>query len=104
VVRAHDGVLAVGGSRYRVGAAGDEVVAADWGCRGTVRAVVVRPRTGEVFAFPGWARAGHDLRAVRVAVVAPGSRLHTAIDAHGCATLLTVPPRGRPRPVEWGAA
>lgn len=50
-----DGVLTVDGARYAVGQAGDAVVAGDWACTGRRTVALLRPPTGEVFAFDTWA-------------------------------------------------
>ena len=42
--------------RYEVGRPGDEVVIGDWDCDGTLTPAVLRPSSGEVFIFPGWAQ------------------------------------------------
>jgi tRNA A-37 threonylcarbamoyl transferase component Bud32 len=47
--------VVVDGTRYDVGAPGDAVAVADWDCDGSDTPAVVRPSTGEVFVFEGWA-------------------------------------------------
>jgi hypothetical protein len=103
-VVAHDGVLTVGSTRYSIGRPGDEVVAADWGCRGSVRALVLRPDSGELFVFTGWATAGHDLTAESAGRVTPGSHLATATDGRGCPVADAVAPAGRTARVDPGQA
>ncbi len=76
-------VVSIAGNSYRVGRAGDQVEVGTWGCNHT-RAVVLRPSTGEVFLFDGWARPGHDLVARLVAHVAPGSRPVATHQPSGC--------------------
>jgi len=99
VTTARGGVLVVGPTRYRIGVPGDEALAADWGCRGTTRAVVLRPATGELFVFRGWAQPGHDLVAAPAGRVAPGSHLRAGADHAGCAELWSAAPGGRRQPV-----
>lgn len=48
-------VLTVGGRRYRVGQAGDELLVDDWDCNGSSTPALLRPDTGEVFVFRTWA-------------------------------------------------
>jgi hypothetical protein len=56
---ATDGNTAVvDGRRYRMGADGDLVAVGDWDCDGSVTAAVLRPSTGAVHVFDGWAAAG----------------------------------------------
>jgi hypothetical protein len=75
--------VVVDGTTYRIGRPGDEVQVGRWSC-GPARAVVLRPSTGQVFAFSGWARAGDDLVAQPVGRVAAGSRLVTTHAGAGC--------------------
>ncbi len=88
-------VLSIAGTSYRIGQAGDQVEVGSWGC-GATRAVVLRPGTGEVFAFDGWARSGHDLTARVVAQVSRGSRLVAIHQPRGCDGLAAAAP-GRAR-------
>jgi len=44
--------------RYDLGEIGDAVSVADWDCDGRDTAALVRPATGEVYVFDGWATAG----------------------------------------------
>ena len=76
-------VVSIAGTSYRIGQAGDQVQVGSWGCDRT-RAVVLRPSTGEVFVFDGWARPDHDLVARPVAHVARGSRLVATHQPNGC--------------------
>ncbi len=48
-------LVVVDGVRFRVGEPGDEVVIGDWDCDGRSTPVLLRPATGEVFTFDGWA-------------------------------------------------
>jgi hypothetical protein len=43
--------IRAGGAIYEVGREGDQVVIADWRCTGEPAAVLLRPSTGELFAF-----------------------------------------------------
>jgi tRNA A-37 threonylcarbamoyl transferase component Bud32 len=49
--------VVVDGVRYDVGAPGDAIAVADWDCDGTDTPAVLRPSTGDVFVFDGWATA-----------------------------------------------
>ncbi len=66
--------LTASGRAYRVGQPGDHVSVADWDCDGKASPGLVRPATGEVFLFDGWARPEHavtvDARAIVVGAVA----------------------------------
>jgi hypothetical protein len=69
--------VSVQGVQYRIGAPGDVVAVADWDCDGNDTAMVLRPRSGEIFEFTDWARPGAPTSARRVGSV-PGAR---SIDA-----------------------
>ena len=86
-------VVTVDGRAYRIGRPGDQVRIGAWGCR-AARAVVLRPATGQVFVFQGWARAGHDLVARPVVQVAVGSHLVAGPPDHGCPSVSATTPDG----------
>lgn len=81
----HEGVLTFEGARYAVGRPGDAVALGDWSCTGRPTPVVVRPATGEVFAFDGWPEPGRDVTARSLGRVerAWGARANRA-GANGC--------------------
>jgi hypothetical protein len=58
-----DGVLTAGSLRMRVGAAGDLIALGRWTC-GPATVALLRPASGEVFRFDGWATAGNAVSAV----------------------------------------
>ena len=60
------GIVEVGGVRYEVGVAGDDVAVGDWDCDGRATPALLRSATGEVFVFPAWAEPGHDLTVAAV--------------------------------------
>ena len=79
------GVVTVDGVRYAVGEPGDAVVAGDWACTGERTVALLRPDSGEVFAFDEWARPGADVTARPLGVVAGGVTLRvTDADGDGC--------------------
>jgi hypothetical protein len=65
-----DGVLTVAGARYAVGEPEDAVAAGDWACDGQPTLALVRPATGEVYVFDGW--AGDEDVTARLVGRAPG--------------------------------
>lgn len=79
--------VAAGGQRYAVGELGDRTIVGDWDCDGTDTVALLRPRTGEVFVFSGWATAGHDLTVPATQRV-DGARRLLADDGDGCDRLL----------------
>lgn len=95
-VRFSAGVVEAAGLRWAVGTAGDVATVGDWTCSGDRSLAVLRPQTGQVFAFDGWATAGSDAHASLVGSVAGGESLRPAdIDGDGCNELV-VERRGGP--------
>jgi len=99
-----DGVLTTeDGARYRLGAPGDAAVTGDWGCRGRPTVALLRPSTGEVFAFDDWAEPGRDVVARPVGEVVGATGLEPAdVDGDGCAELLVTAPGREPVTVVVG--
>jgi len=88
------GVVAVAGTRYAVGAPGDEVAVGDWDCDGEVTAAALRPGTGEVFVFTSWARPGAPVEVAAVAVVPGATDLAPGPSGDRCPGLVAVTPDG----------
>lgn len=96
-VRFDGGVVEAAGRRWAVGEPGDVIGVGDWTCAGTRSVAVLRPRTGQVFAFSGWATASRDLTAALVGEVAGGQALRAAdIDGDGCNELVVERRSGAP--------
>jgi len=93
-----DSVLTVGGRRYRVGQAGDEVLVEDWDCDGTSTPALLRPGTGEVFIFPRWIERA-ELAIEPVLQVAGADALVSEVTPSGCPTLAVRTPSGDLVPV-----
>ncbi|MEJ5254395.1 MAG: hypothetical protein WHS89_03495 [Acidimicrobiales bacterium] len=91
-------VVTVEGRRYEIGAPGDEVLVGDWGCDGRLRAALLRPATGEVFVFDGWAQEGAELEARPLTQLAPGAHLQTVAEGD-CPRLAGVLADGRVIPL-----
>ncbi len=92
-----DGVVEAAGRRWAVGEAGDVVALGDWTCVGRRSLAVLRPSTGEVFAFTGWAAPGVDVQAPLVGRVAGGQALRAAdLDGDGCNELVVERSAGAP--------
>lgn len=99
----HGGVLTVDGARYEVGRAGDEVALGDWACTGRTTAALLRPGTGEVFAFDGWPPAGGDAPARPLGRVDGGLRLRAVDrDGDGCDEVEVTRREGPPVALEAG--
>ena len=98
-----DGVVEAGGERWSVGGPGDLVATGDWACRGRSTLALLRPATGDVFVFDGWAGPGQELAAAAQTRVEGAFALRAAdLDRDGCAELLVEraggPPVRGPRP------
>jgi hypothetical protein len=96
------GVLVAGARRMRVGAPGDEVAVGRWTCSGAT-AALLRPATGEVFRFDGWATPDRAVTAMRVATVEGAVGIEAvAATRPGCDDLGVVRTTGPPI-VVWRA-
>ena len=88
-LRYADGVIEAGTLRWSVGQAGDVAVTGDWSCAGNHSLALLRPTTGEVFAFNEWATTDRDVHARLVAQVPGGRSLRPAdLDGDGCHELV----------------
>jgi hypothetical protein len=58
-----DGILTAGGVRMQVGSPGDQVALGRWTC-GPATVALLRPASGEVFRFDGWATQANAVPAV----------------------------------------
>ncbi|MDP6975259.1 MAG: hypothetical protein QF575_01720 [Acidimicrobiales bacterium] len=92
------------GRRYQVGRAGDVAVVGDWPgpagtCDGSATLVLLRPGTGELFAFDGWAETG-ELLATRLET--HRGAIGLGVDSGHCDTLLLVDAEGGRTPIATG--
>jgi eukaryotic-like serine/threonine-protein kinase len=53
-----DGTISAGPVRWTLGQPGDLIAIGDWACDGRPAPALLRPATGDVFVFPGWAPEG----------------------------------------------
>jgi len=90
------GVVSLNGTRFAVGLEGDVLVLGDWDCDGLRTVAALRPATGEIFVFDGYAAPGEDL------VVGARIRVSGAVDLQGadpdgdgCPALIAVGPGGQ---------
>jgi hypothetical protein len=90
-----DGEIRSGERRWVVGRPGDQVAAADWTCTGRATLALLRPDSGEVYVFDGWAEPGRDRSAAVAGRVQGGFALRAADLGGGCPRLV-VERRGGP--------
>jgi hypothetical protein len=96
-------VVATDGRRWRVGEGGDLAAVADWDCDGRATAAVVRPATGEVWVYDGWAGAGRTVTARRPGPTAPGATEVRAVPGpSGCVRLEVTTAGGDRRLLDLG--
>lgn len=95
-------VVTVDGRRFEIGEPGDLVTVGDWTCDGVPTAAALRPRTGEVFAFPRWVGEGAELAVGPVAVIT-GATAIRAVPVAGCDVLVASGPTLPDTPVPEAA-
>lgn len=99
-LRWEGGVVQGDERRWSVGQPGDLAVTGDWTCSGHATLAVLRPSTGQVFVFDGWAARGHDVSAPEAARVEGAFALRTAeLDGDSCADLVVERAPGAPATV-----
>jgi hypothetical protein len=81
------------GRRYAVGAPGDLAVLGDWDCDHVPTVALIRPATGEVFVFDGWAEAS-ELSVTATTLVAGASSGEARASASGCDVLIVTNDEG----------
>jgi len=90
--------IEIDGRRFSVGAPGDLVAVAPWRCDGVPRALVLRPRTGELFLFDEVPEVEHD--AVSFATITDSSELVAVDPADACPVPAVLHVDGRVTDVE----
>jgi hypothetical protein len=91
-----NGVLTVGATRMRLGAPGDEVAVGRWSCAAATLALL-RPSTGELFRFDGWATAGRSVAAIAIGRVEGAVGVHASDrDGGRCDDLVVTRSSGPP--------
>ena len=84
------GVIVVGTQRFSVGLPGDRVAVGDWNCDGVSTVAVLRPSTGAVFVFDGWASDGDDVSVAPARIVTGAVDVAARDRSDGCSTLVVV--------------
>jgi hypothetical protein len=92
--------VTAGTAQWTLGEPGDIAAVGDWDCDGQASAALLRPRTGDVFAFPAWAETGApvSVRPIERVGGATGIRARTGED--GCDELVVDLASGAARSVE----
>jgi hypothetical protein len=83
-------IIVLGTQRFEVGVAGDRVTVGDWNCDGVATPAVLRPSTGAVFVFDGWASDGADVSVSPTRTIVGGVDLLTRERVDGCSTLVVI--------------
>jgi Phosphotransferase enzyme family len=79
------GVLTTSGGRYAVAEAGDVVVLGRWQCGLPALPAVLRPRSGQLWAFAAWPKPGHGVTGQLVASQVRGATsLRVVAERSGC--------------------
>jgi hypothetical protein len=84
-----DRSAAIGPLAWEVGQAGDVLAVSDLGCDGTLEAVLLRPTTGELFVFDGWAPPGAPATATALPRAVPASGITAG--PGGCGLVASLP-------------
>ena len=92
-IQVNGNVVTVDNTAYRLGADGDLAAVGDWDCDGRSTARLVRPSTGELFEFPGWASEGTPSEAYLVSTLRGAKKLRrvaaeVAVNAASCDRML----------------
>ncbi|HEX2849572.1 MAG TPA: hypothetical protein VHN98_03430 [Acidimicrobiales bacterium] len=81
--------VSAGAARFVVGSEGDVLVLGDWQCDGRRTLALLRPTSGELYVFDGWAAVGADLTG-RLVQRVPGAAAVRPDDQCGRATVTTL--------------
>lgn len=81
-------VITAGGVRWRVGEPGDLVAMGDWDCDGESSAALLRPTSGDVFVFDGWATPARPLTVLAARRAAGATGIRAEPDDRGCDRLV----------------
>jgi hypothetical protein len=92
--------ITAGSARWTLGEPGDIAVVGDWDCDGHAAAALLRPGTGDVFAFPAWAESGAPVSVQPIERVAGATGIRAAPAAGGCDDLVVDRASGTSRTVE----
>jgi hypothetical protein len=102
VVEGH--VVSSGDDRWSLGEAGDVVAVGDWDCDGAASPAVLRPATGDVFVFPGWATDEAPVTVDAVRTIPGAELLRPEPGADGCDALVVERAGGEATVVEEARA
>jgi hypothetical protein len=83
-------IIVLGTQRFEAGVGGDRVAVGDWDCDGVVTPAVLRPATGSLFVFDGWATEGKDVSIAPTRTIAGGVDVVARDHGNGCSTLVVV--------------
>ncbi len=99
---AHGTIVDAGVARWSLGEEGDHVALGDWDCDGQATPALLRPATGDVFVFDGWAAAGEPLTVAPTARVEGAAGIRAEAGTAPCDRLVVELASGEARPIEVG--
>ncbi|HLM62840.1 MAG TPA: hypothetical protein VK306_00955 [Acidimicrobiales bacterium] len=80
--------VAAAGAHWTLGQPGDLAAVGDWDCDGDSSPALLRPASGAVFVFPGWAPADRPVTVEPAGAVPGGTALRARPTAGGCHELV----------------
>ena len=96
-----DGATVTAGPvQWTLGEPGDMAAVGDWDCDGQASAALLRPRTGDVFAFPAWAESGSPVSVQPIERVGEATGIRARTGDDGCDELVVDVASGTARSVE----
>jgi hypothetical protein len=82
------GTVTAGAAQFALGEPGDLVAVGDWDCDGGASPALLRPATGDVFVFAGWAPEGEPVTVTSSRRIEGGVAIRAEAGAPGCDRLL----------------
>jgi hypothetical protein len=80
--------VSAAGAHWTLGQPGDLAAVGDWDCDGRAAPALLRPSTGTVFVFPGWAPADRPVTVDPAGAVPGGTALRARPTPDGCHELV----------------
>lgn len=94
------GTVDAGVAQWALGEPGDLITLGDWDCDGEASAALLRPASGDIFVFSGWAEAGSPVTVDAIHRAEGAVGLRPEADGRGCDHLVADLAGGGSTPVE----